>query len=514
MLLTPTLHIVQMFFVDDGAAPEQDASRDESEIDSDPSDSDDSSQDEDQDNQGTATTRGASSSTGPSWLSTSQKPSKKPLWNDPSDHTIAIDMSRDKRLRKLVREQTQQTGHAVVDGQGLESKLRQQFTSMHPEPEWASKEKRAAQKQKNAQSAAASSGGGLNGADALQALFSSTASLVTTPASRGHIAKGQLEIKRLRDANYQSRTVWDGGNGKKRVQGQQADKEKPKYVDSGLMDIKFHPRVDVLATVGSDRRLRMFHVDGHTNASLLTLHIPSLPIKTMQFHPTGTSLLLTGSRPFYYTYDLQSQRCLRSAKNLLTSGGSTSGSIQSLEKTAFSPDGSVLAVAGRRGQITLLAWGPGGTGGQVLTTLRSGKTGGVHDLLWKRGGQELWVLGDGSEVDVWELRSGRSTSRWVDQGGFGGRLLEGSKDGSYVAVGSSTGVVNVYDSSAITNTFSSSPFVGVEAGAASHPKPIRELMNLTTEITSIRFNPDAQMMAIASTKKKDAFRMVSRCSFV
>ena len=34
-------------------------------------------------------------------------------------------------------------------------------------------------------------------------------------------------------------------------------------------------------------------------------------------------------------------------------------------------------------------------------------------------------------------------------------------------------------------------------------------MNLTTEITSIAFNHDAQMMAISSSKKKDAFRMVS-----
>lgn len=34
-------------------------------------------------------------------------------------------------------------------------------------------------------------------------------------------------------------------------------------------------------------------------------------------------------------------------------------------------------------------------------------------------------------------------------------------------------------------------------------------MNLTTEITNIAFNHDAQMMAVSSSKKKDAFRMVS-----
>lgn len=104
-----------------------------------------------------------------------------------------------------------------------------------------------------------------------------------------------------------------------------------------------------------------------------------------------------------------------------------------MDKTAFSPDGSVLAVAGKRGIVTLLAWGPGGSG-QVLTTLRSGRTGGVQDMLWRKGGKELWVLGEGSEVDVWDLGERRCVARWKDQGGFGGRLLKGSKNGDYCAV--------------------------------------------------------------------------------
>ena len=59
-----------------------------------------------------------------------------------------------------------------------------------------------------------------------------------------------------------------------------------------------------------------------------------------------------------------------------------------MEKSVFSPDGSVLAIAGRRGIVTLLAYGPGGSG-QLLTTLKSGRTGGVQDMLWRKGGKEL-----------------------------------------------------------------------------------------------------------------------------
>ena len=53
---------------------------------------------------------------------------------------------------------------------------------------------------------------------------------------------------------------------------------------------------------------------------------------------------------------------------------------------------------------------------------------------WRKGGRELWVLGEGSEVDVWDLGERRCVARWKDQGGFGGRLLKGSRNGDYCAV--------------------------------------------------------------------------------
>lgn len=74
---------------------------------------------------------------------------------------------------------------------------------------------------------------------------------------------------------------------------------------------------------------------------------------------------------------------------------------------------------------------------------------------------------------------------------------------------STTGVVNVYDANEITSSVNTSIDASEGLFAGASPRPIRELMNLTTEITNIAFNHDAQMMAISSSKKKDAFRMVS-----
>lgn len=67
----------------------------------------------------------------------------------------------------------------------------------------------------------------------------------------------------------------------------------------------------------------------------------------------------------------------------------------------------------------------------------------------------------------------------------------------------------MYDANEITSSVNTSIDASEGLFAGASPRPIRELMNLTTEITNIAFNHDAQMMAVSSSKKKDAFRMVS-----
>jgi len=401
---------------------------------------------------------------------------KQSLWHDPADDSISVNMADDKRLRKLSRGKEGESSR--VQGKELEKRLRGQFEKVHPTPEWASKSARKVREK----DAAASS------INPLDALLASTGTFLSVPTRRGLLAKGSLEVERLRDANFQSRTEGkrDGG---------------------GILQVKFHTKVNgALAVIGGDRRLRMFNIDGHTNPSLLTVHIPSLPVTTAHFHPSGSSLYLAGPRPFYYTYDLATQRCIRSPKSLFgnTTSSQSANASRNLEKVAFSPDGSVLAVAGRRGVISLIAWAAGGAG-QLVGTLNSGRTGGIRDLVFMKGGRELWVLGEGSEVDIWDMAQRRCVARWRDEGGFGGANLVSSQDGEYCSVGATTGVVNVYSASTITESVEASMAEGSISSAA--PKPIRGLMNLTTAPTTIAFNHDSQMMVTASNKKKDALKV-------
>ena len=57
------------------------------------------------------------------------------------------------------------------------------------------------------------------------------------------------------------------------------------------------------------------------------------------------------------------------------------------------------------------------------------------------------------------------------------------------------GIVNVYGTQDAPST-------------NDRPKLLKSLGNLTTGITTLRFNPDSQMMAMASNSKKDQLRVV------
>jgi U3 small nucleolar RNA-associated protein 18 len=65
---------------------------------------------------------------------------------------------------------------------------------------------------------------------------------------------------------------------------------------------------------------------------------------------------------------------------------------------------------------------------------------------------------------------------------------------------SKTGIVNVYDSN---RAFASS-----DDATLRERKPLKALGNLTTAADTLAFNSDSQLLALASSDKRDALKMV------
>ncbi|GAA5882871.1 hypothetical protein JCM3774_006323, partial [Rhodotorula dairenensis] len=295
----------------------------------------------------------------------------------------------------------------------------------------------------------------------------------------GKIEPGEIDIDRVRDANQHEAK------------------------SGAIVEVGFHPRAQVLFSATSDRRLRLFQIDGTENPLLQTLHLPELPITSAAFHPSGSSILLTGSRPFFLSYDLQTGQTLRSPRGLLNAGlgGSdkqSTGGSGGMERFRFSPGaGDVLALAGRRGYVHLVDWSSSGVsrGGQVIGEVKMNVA--VKGIAWQRDGRELLTLGEDSEVYVWDVGTRKCIDRWRDEGGFGSCALESSNDGNWTAVGSTTGIVNMYDASS-RGTYA-------QGGERKARKAIE---NLVTPVTTMRFNHDSQLVALASKTSKDQLKLV------
>lgn len=133
--------------------------------------------------------------------------------------------------------------------------------------------------------------------------------------------------------------------------------------------------------------------------------------------------------------------------------------------------------------------------------------GGVADFDWWGDGNGLVAVGKGGEAVEYSLTEQRVVAKWTDEGAvgttvvsFGGRRTGPSELGGdrWLAVGSSSGIVNVYDRRAWKDG----------DGVPARPKPKRAFDQLTTPTSHLAFSPDGQMLCMGSRWKRDAIRLV------
>lgn len=188
-----------------------------------------------------------------------------------------------------------------------------------------------------------------------------------------------------------------------------------------------------------------------------------------------------------------------------------------MEQFSLSPNGQYMALRGssRKGggvinilDAATLQW---------VTQARIESRGGVADFAWWANSHGLAIAGKNGEVTEWNVDEG-VVGRWTDEGAVGTTVIAlGGKSGRdnwiggdrWVAIGSSSGVVNVYDRRAWSGFTPSDDITSNANGAIPKaPKPVRALQNLTTPTSHLTFSPDGQVLAMASRWKNNAMRLV------
>lgn len=159
---------------------------------------------------------------------------------------------------------------------------------------------------------------------------------------------------------------------------------------------------------------------------------------------------------------------------------------------------------------------------QWTAQVRVDGRGGIADFDWWSNGQGLTVANLNGEVSEWDTQLNRIVARWKDAGGVdttvlrlgGGGSLENNALGGdrWVAIGSRSGIVNIYDRSTWAAKYAtllhSKGDVDTTTAIPRNPEPVRALDQLVTSITHVEFAPDGQFLAMASEVKKDALRLV------
>ncbi|KAG5344648.1 UTP18 protein, partial [Acromyrmex charruanus] len=265
-----------------------------------------------------------------------------------------------------------------------------------------------------------------------------------------------------------------------------------------ITSVEFHPSSTVALVAGTSGVLSLFQVDGHTNNKLHSMQFKKYPISKAIFMKEGTEILL-GSQyyPYCHTYDLMNGKTYKF---------SLPHRITNMKRYEVSPDGKLIALCGRLGEIYLLHSFTKELVGtfrmnskcRVLAFTPDSKT-----LISHGGKYKLFFLiihiVDGSEMYIWDLNTRTCINRAIDDGSLSCTSLAVSPSGQFVATGSAQGVVNLYDMKTVLEDQS--------------PAPLKIWMNLVTSVTSLKFNLTSEILTAASVDKYNAFRMMHLPSF-
>ncbi|XP_076234925.1 U3 small nucleolar RNA-associated protein 18 homolog wicked [Calliopsis andreniformis] len=252
-----------------------------------------------------------------------------------------------------------------------------------------------------------------------------------------------------------------------------------------ISSVEFHPSATVALVAGTSGILSLFQVDGIENAKLCTMEYKKFPISSAKFFKDGTEVLI-GSQyyPHCHSYNLMTGKTYRIP---LPHG------MTNLKKYEVSPDGKLLAVCGRLGEIFLLS----SSSKELVGTLKMNAR--CRALSFTQDGKTLITHGDSSEMYIWDINSRMCIHRAVDDGCLSCASIAMSPSGQFLATGSNEGVVNLYETKTVLQN--------------ANPTPLKILYNLVTSITSLKFNSYSEILGIASHKKHNAFKMMHLPSF-
>jgi U3 small nucleolar RNA-associated protein 18 len=308
------------------------------------------------------------------------QPAMLPAWNDDDDASLSVDvMAGASRLKKLRRHEAERR----LAGREYEARLRAQFTATQPSTDWAAlPRQRRDRRRAGAGTSDAASAGGSGGArgragsddsddsDAIleeetqSRLLRGAPSLFSAPSS---LPASELSVKRAADLNASAKG------------------------SSAVGCVNWHPNAQLALTAGLDKTVRLFRVDGQSNALVQSVHLPRMPVLSAVFGSDGSHVLACGRGRQWASFDLNAGRAV------MLPG------VMGREEAGFrellpSPDGSNLGMITESGALLLLSAKTKQLIGTLQASQANVKFGGCQCAAFSPDGGLLFAAGGSNQV--------------------------------------------------------------------------------------------------------------------
>ncbi|KAL3282760.1 hypothetical protein HHI36_005927 [Cryptolaemus montrouzieri] len=261
-----------------------------------------------------------------------------------------------------------------------------------------------------------------------------------------HLPGSVLEYKKMKDLNCETYS------------------EGP-YINS----IEFLNNSSVALVAGQSGIASLFAVDGKKNSKLHSIGFEHFPIFCAKVIENNNEAIFGSRHPYIHCYDLIAAK---HSKMSLPPG------VTTFKKFGVSPDQKILAAVGKWGEIHLLTT----KSKERVCVLKQSSN--VTSLSFSPNNSILYAHSDSGEVTIFDLNMRRVMHKFTDEGCLQGTTISVSSSNQFVATGSAQGVVNVYNTNSLFESM--------------NPTPRKTLMNLTTGITSLEFNPTSEILAFSS----------------
>jgi U3 small nucleolar RNA-associated protein 18 len=319
-------------------------------------------------------------------------------WIDEEDQEIQINLNSKNKLRKLKKE-----GQAIISGTEFQERLREQFTKMNSQSDiykWATEDPTEASE---------------NDRDNLSELLK-TNKKITEKDDISNSFTNILKLQQIPDLN------------------------KDDFHSSIVSAMEFSPvKDDIAFTAGLDKKLKIYSInDEGEHTQVHSINTQDMPIFSAGFLKHGNEILLSGRRKHFFVFNLETGKLERCP-------GIFSHKEINLEKMFVGND--FFTFCSKEGYI-------------LLHDTKSKKykyelkiNGSVNSVCFDRNDMNLYAVGNQSEIYVFDLRKVNTCiSKVNDSGNFTTNCMDISGDNSYLATGSHSGCVNLYNVDSIRNS--------------------------------------------------------------